>query len=272
MEILGKDSVKDHSIRRIAARVAVVSTAAVALVGSYGVVSAGATVNAGVATITDPANNQAPLASGSASKLFSVTLPARAACAGDTPTGGYHVYSFLVQSGTDVSTLTFLPNPSVGYGLIDNTGSYYGPANTATGTGQIIGIPNNFEWSKLTASNGFGLPLSTVLYRGTSGVWDTGIACVNKDGQVSDYWTTEVTFTASASAPCRFTWAAVPGVPTGAPEAPLAIVFPVVGLAVAGGAIARPPKWASRRLRVLHALTSSPSPRVRATTRCSTTR
>ena len=233
MEILGKDSVKDHSTHRIAARLAVVSTVVATLLGSYGVVAAGASVDVGVATIIDPANGQA-LASGSAAKLFTVTLPQFAACAGDTAGGGYHVYSFLVQPGTDVSTLTFLPNPSVGYGLV-TFGGYYGPANTAAATGEIIDIPTDFQWNRLTA--GTGLELSSLLYSGTSGVWETGLACVNASGHVSSYWTTEVTFTASHSDSCGFTWAAVPGVPTGTPEAPLPILLPVIGIAIVSGAI-----------------------------------
>lgn len=237
-ELEGNRSVKHHSIRRLAARAAVVGTAVAALAGSYGAPTAGAATLGGTATITDPANSQAPLASGSAAKLFSVTLPAQAACSGDTTTGGYHVYSFLVQQGTDVSTLTFASNPSAGYGLIDSAGNYYGPANTATTTGQVIGIPNNFQWSQLTANTGFGLPLASILYSGTSGVWETGLACADTNGHVSDYWTTEVTFTASNSDASGFTWAAVPGVPTGTPEVPLPVLLPVIGVAVAGGAVA----------------------------------
>ena len=40
-----------------------------------------------------------PLASGASDALFTVTLPTGAACSGDTSTGGYHVYSYLVPHG-----------------------------------------------------------------------------------------------------------------------------------------------------------------------------
>ena len=204
-----------HSLtRRVVARVATMGTVAALLVGMHG--AAGASTLGGTATIT---------------------LPAQAACTGDTATGGYHVYSYLVQAGTDVTTVTFQPSPSAGYGILDTTGTYYGPANTAINTGQIIGIPNNFQWSQLTAASGFGLSVSDLLYSGTTGSWTTGLVCANSTGHVTDYWTTPVTFTASNSDANGFTWAAVPGVPTGTPEAPLAILLPLVGVAVVGGAI-----------------------------------
>jgi hypothetical protein len=238
-DLEGNRTVKQRSIRHLAARAAVVGTVVAALAGSYGAAAAGASTLGGTATITDPGNAQAPLPSGAAAKVFSVVLPNLAACPGDSQSGGYRVQSYLVHSGTDVSTLKFTGGqPSAGYGLLDTGGSYYGPANTAPTTGQIIGIPNNFQWSQLTASGGFGLPLATILYSGTSGVWETGIACADTNGNVTDYWNSEVTFTASGADPSGFTWAAVPGVSAGTPEVPLPILLPVIGLAVVGGSIA----------------------------------
>ena len=132
--------------------------------------------------------------------------------------GGYHVYSFLVQAGTNVATITFAPNPSIGYGLLGNAG-YYGPANTAQTTGQIIAIPNDFEWSHLTDPNGFDVPLTGstgLLYSGTSGAWTAGLACAKSDGTVSDWWSTAVTFTAAGADPNGFTWTASASGTTGA--------------------------------------------------------
>jgi len=61
--------------------------------------------------------------------------------------------------------------------------------------------------------------------------------CANSSGHVTDNWNTEVTFTASGSDANGFTWAAVPGVSSGTPEAPLAILLPLAGGAVVLGAI-----------------------------------
>jgi hypothetical protein len=214
-------------------------TVAALLVGMQGMAGAGAATLGGTATIADPAAALAPLASGGSAKLFSITLPAQAACSGDTQNSGYHVWSFLVHSGTDVTALTFPGGfPSTGAGIFDQTGTYYGPANTAATTGQVINIPNNFQWSQLTAATGLGLSLSTdVLYSGTTGSWDTGLACTDTNGNVTDYWTTPITFTASNTDANGFTWAAVPGVPPNAPEVPLPILLPLIAAAIAAGAI-----------------------------------
>ena len=169
--------------------------------------SASAATLGGTATITDPSLN--PLASGGSATMFSVVLPANAACSGDTSSGGYHVYSYLVTQGTDVTTVTFGTHPSTGLGFVNNAGLYYGAVNTAITTGQIIGIPTNFEWAPLLTD---GETLSSLLYSGgTSGVWEAGLACATSAGVLSDYWNTEVTFTASSSDPAGFVWSAVPG-------------------------------------------------------------
>ena len=83
------------------------------------------------------------------------------------------------------------------------------------------------------------LALSDLLYSGTSGVWEAGLVCANSSGHVADYWNTEITFSASGSDANGFTWAAVPGVPTQAPEAPVALMLPVVGVAAAVFAVMR---------------------------------
>ena len=171
--------------------------------------SATASTLGGTATVTDPTNH--PLASGGSTTLFTVALPSQAACTGDTQNGGYLVFSYLVPQGTAPTTVNFSTgDPSTGYGFVSSTGTYYGAINTAPTTGQIIGIPE-FEWGPLVANG--GVALSSLLYSGgTSGVWEGGIACA-KSGAVSDWWNTEITFTASASDPGGFTWAAVPGTP-----------------------------------------------------------
>jgi len=166
----------------------------------------------GIATIASP-GGAPPLTSGASKAPFTVVLPAQAACDGDTATHGYHVYSYLVHKGTTLSTVTFVAFPSVGFGLVDNTGTYYGPVNTAIGTGQIVGIPNNFEWGPLVS--GGGVTKAQLLYTGTgttaSGIWEAGLACANSSGALADNWNTEITFNAKASDPNGFTWTVAAG-------------------------------------------------------------
>jgi hypothetical protein len=166
----------------------------------YLATAASASTLNGSATITDPANN--PLASGGSATSFTVSLPAQAACTGDTASGGYHVFSYLVPQGTSPTSVSFsTEDPSTGYGFFSSSGTYYGAANTAVTTGQIIGIPE-FQWGPAVQSDSL---LSTLLAGG--GVWEAGIACANSSGVVTDYWNTEITFTASSSDPGGFVWA-----------------------------------------------------------------
>lgn len=186
---------------------------------------AGASTLGGTATITNPSNSQ-PLLSGGSATTFTVGLPAQAACTGDTANGGYHVYSYLVQAGTDVTTLSISGGiPSQGYGLFNSVG-YYGPANTAINTGQIVGIPTNFSWAPLTQ---FLTPSQLLYSGGNSGVWEAGLLCANSAGTLTDYWNTEVTFSKAPADPNGFTWAAVPGLGTQGPEVPLPVLLPLIG-------------------------------------------
>jgi hypothetical protein len=187
--------------------------AIVGIIGTLGVVTTGrasaSTVNA-VATIAD-ATSDTYLPSGASTTPFTVTLPANAACDGDTANDGFHIYSYLVPEGTDVTKLTFIGNspPSQSFGFVNNAGVYYGPVNTAVTTGQIISIPNNFEWAPLATSDGL---LPTLLSSGTTpGTWEAGLLCSNPSGTVTDNWNTQVKFTANSSDPSGFVWSDVPG-------------------------------------------------------------
>jgi Putative Ig domain len=202
-----------HSPRGHRAKLAV--TAMLALVTSVatlvatGEPASASTLN-GVAIISKPGTTT-PLTSGGSTTQFTVSLPAKAACDGDTATGGYHVYSYFVKKGTNLSTVTFIGHPSVGSGLFESDGKYYGPVNTAVTTGQITGIPNDFEFSELLTH---GMTLSALLYTGSgstaSGIWETGIACAKSSGALADNWNTEATFKASSSDPDKFVWTDVP--------------------------------------------------------------
>jgi fibronectin type 3 domain-containing protein len=167
------------------------------------------------ATITNPATSAA-LSSGGSQTTFTVVLPPQAACSGDTAANGYHVSSFLVPLGTNITTVSFVGgSPSQGLGLVNENG-YYGSANTAPTTGQVIDIPADFEWADL---QNVGATASS-LDNGSSAIWETGLVCENASGTVTDYWSTYVTFTASGSDPNGFVWTAsfLPGAPT-APSA-----------------------------------------------------
>jgi hypothetical protein len=186
-----------------------VLTTLATLIAAGGSSPASASTLNGVATTASP-GSLAYLASGGSDTLYTVALPANAACTGDTASHGYHVYSYLVKKGTNVATTKFgEAGPSQGLGIFDSTGSYYGPVNTAQTTGQIIGIPQDFEWGPVVSGDGL---LSTILYSGTTGVWEGGLACANSSGVLTDNWNTQITFTAKSTDPHGFVWSAVPGV------------------------------------------------------------
>jgi hypothetical protein len=207
-----------NSSRRPSAfrRLACGATAALLAVGGVFLLfapDASASTTNGVATIADGATD-ATLASGGSETLFTVNLPSAAACDSDTSSGGYLVDSYLVPEGSSILGLPFVGgSPPTGVlGLVDQTGSYYGGANTAITTGQIVSIPSDLQWAPLATQ--FHL-VSTLLTSGTTaGVWEAGIACANKSGALVDNWNTQVTFTASTSDPNGFTWSAVPGMPS----------------------------------------------------------
>ena len=194
------------------ARVTLAAAATLAVVVVSGPATA-STLN-GIATIAVPGTTTA-LLSGASTDQFTLSLPPQAACDGDS-VHGYHVWSYLVPQGTDLSTVTFTNNqPSVGVGLLNTAGRYYGPVDSAITTGQVYGIPNNFEWAPLVTVP--RISLSGLLYSGSSGVWEAGLACATSAGAVADNWNTEVTFTASSTDTNGFTWSAVPGPSGSAP-------------------------------------------------------
>ena len=173
--------------------------------------SASASTLGGTATITDPTTN-APLPGGGSTTLFTIDLPSQAACSGDTANDGYHVFSYLLAPGTDVTTDSFATGfPSEGLALFDVSKGYYGSASTAPTTGQIIDIPPDFDWALLLSHGQTAADLDG----GGNQTWEAGIACANPSGDVTDYWNTEVTFTSSASDPNGFVWTDVPGTGSG---------------------------------------------------------
>ncbi len=204
-----------------AAAAAVAATVMVATIAATAPPAGASTVD-GIATIAQPGTTT-PLLSGASTDPFTVALPSGASCDGDTASGGYHVYSYLLPAGTALSSVTFVSHPSAGLGFFNPSGTYFGPVNTAIGTGEIPSLPNNFEWAPIIANN--YIPLTGaggLLYTGSgttaSGVWEAGIVCANSSGAPVDNWNTEVTFSANATDTNGFVWSAVPG-PSGSSPA-----------------------------------------------------
>jgi hypothetical protein len=156
---------------------------------------------AGDAVPTNPQNNT-QVTSGGSSTPWTLKLPSKASCSGDTATHAYHVYSFIVPASVDPGTLTFNPStgPSQPSPLVDNTGSAYMAANTAQTTGQVIQIPT-FDFNLFATTDRAGTKLAL-----PPGDYKAGIACANTLGQGDKYWSTVFTITADGKDPNGEVW------------------------------------------------------------------
>ena len=194
-----------------------------------------APVTAGAATasteeITLP-GSLTPLSTGGSDTSYGVILPSGASCPGDTAHDGYHVFSYLVPKGVSPTSVSFKTGEmSKYYGFI-SYGAYYGAINTAENTGQIIGIPSAFTWSRLTPKDLFPDGQK-------SAVWDGGIACADVHGNVTDYWNSEITFTASSSDPGGFTWKVVHQSAVSSTSTGLTVGLILIAVAVVFAAVA----------------------------------
>lgn len=201
----------------------VASALAAVVVGTPQV--AGAATAAGEVLVT-PGTSRA-LGSGGSTTPYGVALPTGASCPGDTAHDGYHVFTYLVPetaSPVDVSFTTGVPNRWYGYIA---EGAYVGALNTAESTGQIVGLPTSFVWTRLTPAILFADGARTA-------TWNGGIACADTHGRVTDYWNSTIRFTADASDPNGFTWKVVDqgAVPS---SVPLALWLGIGLLVVAAG-------------------------------------
>ena len=179
------------------------------------------------ARITQP-DQVTPLNSGSSSTLYGVLLPQGARCPGDSAHKGYRVDSYLVPKGVSPTSVSFKTGvPSRWFGYIAN-GAYYGAINTAESTGQIVNIPSDFTWSRLTPQDLFSNGARTA-------VWEGGIACSDTNGVVTNYWNTEVIFAASRTDPGGFTWALVQPDPVSDGHGPWLAVGLFLAALVLGG-------------------------------------
>jgi hypothetical protein len=163
--------------------------------------TAGASVVAGTEEITQP-GSLTPLDSGGSETLYGVVLPSGAGCPGDTAHHGYHIFSYLVPKDVSPAAVNFKRGRAdKGFGYIAY-GMYYGAINTALGTGLVAGLPPDFTWARLTPKDLFPQGQK-------SATWEGGIACANTDGAVTNYWNSQIVFTASTSDPRGFTWRVV---------------------------------------------------------------
>src|SRR5262245_25813268 len=114
------------SIRRNLARLATLA------------VAAGGLTLAGTQTAwADNVVNVSPQ-SGASNTVFNITLPGTAKCSGDTATAGYHVFSYVVPSSVDPTTLNFAGGAAnQGQALIDSQGSPFNAIATGVTTGTV---------------------------------------------------------------------------------------------------------------------------------------
>ncbi len=216
-------------VRRVRAAAGYVAAALLCLISLGAVPAVAGAVTVGSEVIVTPGTTK-PLTSGGSRTPFGVVLPPGAACPGDTAHDGYLVYSYLVPADVSPTDVSFKRGiPSRWYGYI-SAGSYFGAVNTAESTGQVVGMPYDFVWTRLTPAELF----PTGARRAT---WNGGIACADTHGVVTNYWNSRIVFTADASDPGGFTWKVVDqgAVPT---SQPVGIWVGVGLLAVAAGAAA----------------------------------
>ena len=197
--IVGTPVLHAGPARRGLVAVAVVAAALVAVTTGTPQVAGAAT--AGAEILVTPGTTRA-LASGGSTTPYGVVLPTGASCPGDTAHDGYHVFTYLVPAGVSPTAVSFKTgDPSRWYGYIAE-GAYVGALNTAESTGQIVGLPTSFVWTRLTPAILFADGARTA-------TWNGGVACADTHGQVTDYWNSTIRFTADASDPNGFTWKVV---------------------------------------------------------------
>ena len=187
------------------------------------------TVPAGAAEITVP-GQLTPLHSGGSATPYGVALPQGARCPGDSAHKGYHVFSYLVPKAVSPGTVRFTDLPQQGLGYFAD-GTYVGAINTAEYTGQIVGLPTEFTWSRLT-------PHLLFSSGETTATWEGGIACADSKGVITNYWNTQIVFTASKTDAGGFTWSVAKAVDVSPPSSHVGlwvgIALVVVALVLSG--------------------------------------
>ena len=173
---------------------------ALAVVVSAGGLLAATTVEAALPPNAAPAGvaTVSPV-SGSRTSTFGLTLPAAAACAGDTATGGYRWSTFMVANSVDASQLTWVGGPpsyaaapsavvqplySVNTGVVDQ--------NTAVGNGAVLvaGVPFDLGVfpANFVPAGRYKIGVACVLAGATESYWQSTIdIAVNGSGVITTY-------------------------------------------------------------------------------------
>jgi len=201
---------------------------ALALVTAVVTAPVAGAATAGAEVLVTPGTTR-PLSSGASTTPYGVVLPPGASCPGDTAHDGYHVYSYLVPQGASPTDVSFRTgDPSRWYGYIAD-GAYFGAVNTAETTGQIVGLPLQFSWTRLTPQ---------ILFKAgqRSATWSGGIACADTHGQVTDFWNSNLVFVADPADPHGFTWKVVDQGTVPSSPFPVGLVVGVSLLVVAAAA------------------------------------
>ena len=170
-----------------------------ALVSTVIVGTAAWGVTGGTARISKP-DGVTPRNVGGSRTAFALLLPSGARCPGDTAHKGYRLWSYLVQKGTNLNTISFhgmYPAPGLGFVA---SGLYVGGYNLALNTGEVLQLPTNIDFADFKVSD--LLPTGM-----TSATWEGGLACSNAVGAMARYWNVELTFATNQSDPNGFTWA-----------------------------------------------------------------
>lgn len=174
-----------------------------------------AAIDGGPALVVGPPGTTSgvPLTSGGSATNFALQLPAGAACAGDSASGGYRVQSYVVPAAVDPNTLTFAaqgPEP-IGTGadfrqpLFTLATTRFvnittGVATTPGGGGPVASTPA-FNFAYLGAAGPTLLP---------PGTYNVGLACTLGQGPIETFWNVQMTFAADpADAPAGLTWTVV---------------------------------------------------------------
>lgn len=176
--------------------------------------AAAAAMSAGPAVVVTPDTSTssplAPLSTGGSATPFTLKVPAMAACAGDSTTGGYRVESFLVPATVDPATLTFGSQGPTASGtefrkpLYDTSGSPYVKKVTQNATppavtGQLNQAPA-FDFAIYAPGD---IP---------AGTYRIGLACTRgpvSATQLDRYWSARLTVVANpADSPAQITWTA----------------------------------------------------------------